>query len=123
MLRREYMSYFLPHLAYRPIVWIHCGNRNADKLESLNESILRFHHNSSYEKLLENINKPSLRIQRIHDMLVLVYLALNRSAPDTFDLLVERLHSFSYYASKSWNSLPDNVRTSPSFSAFKTREL
>lgn len=83
MLRREYMTCFLPHLAYRPIVWIHCGNRNADKLESLNESILRFvfsDHNSSYEKLLENINKPSLRIQRIHDMLLLVYLALNRSA-------------------------------------------
>ena len=144
---RIYMAYFLPHLTYCSIVWIHCGKQNADKLERLNESILCFvfsDHHSSYEKLLENINKPSLRIQRIHDMLVLVYLALNRSAPKYIcDLLVERnscvnlrgkrkliipsvdttrfgLHSFCYYASKSWNSLPDNVRTSPFLSAFKT---
>ena len=71
------MAYFLPPLAYCSIVWIHCGKQNADKLERLNESILRFvlsDHDSSYEKLLENINMPSLRIQRIHDMLVLVYL-------------------------------------------------
>ena len=86
----------------------------------------------------------SLGVQRIHDMLVLVYFALNRSAPTHIcDLLVERnscvnlrgkrkliipsvdttksgLHTFRYYASKVWHSLPDNVGTPPSLSAFKT---
>ena len=61
--KRIYMAYFVPRLTHCLIVWIHCGKRNADKLEKLNDSILCFEfndHNSSSEKLLENINKPSL---------------------------------------------------------------
>ena len=39
---RLYMAYFLPHLTYCSVIWVHCGKRNADKLERLDESILRF---------------------------------------------------------------------------------
>ena len=49
-----------------------------------NESILRFVFNdfkNSYEKLLQEINQPSLRARRINDMLTLVFLALNNAAP------------------------------------------
>ena len=110
------------------------------------ESILRFVYNdfnNSYEKLLQEINQPSLRARLINDMLILVYLALNNAAPSYIsDLFTERqtsislrgkrrlvvprvnttnygLHSFRYHASKLWNLLPDNVRVSTSLAAFK----
>ena len=54
--KRLYLAYFLPYLTYCSTVWFHCGKRNADKIEKLNESILRFgfnDFNSSYEKLLQ----------------------------------------------------------------------
>ena len=91
----------------------------------------------------KKINQPSLRARRINDMLILVFLALNKSAPSYIhDLFTERqtsislrgkrrlviprvnttnygLHSFRYHASKLWNLLPDNVRVSTSLAAFK----
>ena len=39
---RLYLADFLPHLTYCSTVWFHCGERNADIIEKLNESILRF---------------------------------------------------------------------------------
>ena len=122
------------------------GKRNADIIEKLNESILPFvctDFNNSYEKLLQEINQPSLRPRRINDMLILVYLALNNAAPSyNSDLFTERqtslslrgkrrlviprvnttnygLHFFRYHASKLWNLLPDNVRVSTSLAVFK----
>ena len=60
--KKLYMAYFLPHLTYCSTVWFHCGKRNADIIEKLNESILRFVYNdfhNSYEKLLQEINQPA----------------------------------------------------------------
>ena len=75
------LAYFLPHLTYCSTVWFHCGKRSADIIEKLNESIHRFvfnDFNDSYEKLLQEINQPSLRERRINDMLILVFLAFKR---------------------------------------------
>ena len=126
--KRLCLAYFLPHLIYYSTVWFHCGEWNADIIEKLNESILRFvfnDFNNSYEKLLQEINQPSLRARRINNMLILAYrffwsfterqtsisLRLKRR------LVIPRanttnygLHSFRYHASKLWNMLPDNVR-------------
>ena len=69
-------------------------------------------------------------------MLTLVYIALNDTAPSYISqLLTEHsssirlrgrrkpteygLHSFCYYASKLWNSLPDSIHASTSLAAFK----
>ena len=74
--KRLYLAYFLPHLIYYSTVWFHCGKWNADIIEKLNESILRFvfnDFNNSYEKLLEEIYQPSLRARRINNMLILAY--------------------------------------------------
>ena len=74
--KRLYLAYFLPHLIYYSTVWFHCGKRNADLIVKLNESILCFlfnDFNNSYEKLLQEINQPSLRARRIHNMLILAY--------------------------------------------------
>ena len=52
--------------------------------------------NNSYEKLLQEINQPSLRARRINDMLILVFLALNNAAPSNIsDLFTERQTSIS----------------------------
>ena len=144
--KRLYLAYSLPHLTYCSTVWFHCGKQNADIIETLNESILRFvfnDFNNSYEKLLQEINHPSLRARRIKDMLILAFLPLNNAAPCYIsDLFTKRqtsislsgkrklvipcvnttnygIHSFRYHASKLWNLLRDNVRVSTSLAAFK----
>ena len=48
------------------------------------------------EKLLQEINHPTLRARRINDMLILVFLALNNAAPSYIsDLFIERQTSIS----------------------------
>ena len=82
--KRLCLAYFLPCLTYCSTVWFHCGKRSADIIEKLNESIHRFVFNdliNSNEKLLQEINQPSLRERRINDMLIIVFLALNNAAP------------------------------------------
>ena len=77
--KRLYLAYFLSHLTYCSTVWFHYGKRNADIIEKLNESILRFvfnDFNNSYEKLLQEINQPSLRARQINDMLILVFFSI-----------------------------------------------
>ena len=86
--KRLYLDYFLLHLTYCSTVWLHCGKRNADVIENLNQSILCFVFNDfnnsiiiTRNKLLQEINQASLRARRINDMLILVFLALNNAAP------------------------------------------
>ena len=51
---------------------------------------------SSYDKLLENINRPSLHNRRIHDMLTLVYKSFHGLAPCYIsELLIERNSSYN----------------------------
>ena len=81
--------------------------------------------------------------RRIHDMLTLTYRALNGNTPVyiknllnvkdiTYNLRGQHLlnvprvntttyglHSFRYFASKLWNSLPNSLRTAPTTNAFK----
>ena len=102
-------------------------------------------YHSSYDKLLNNINRPSLHNRRIHDMLTLVYKSFHGLAPSYInELLIERnssynlrgkhslsiprvqstkygLHSFRYSASKYWNMLPEVLRTAESLHVFKSK--
>ena len=102
---------------------------------------------SSYDKLLENINRPSLHNGRIHDMLTLVYKSFHDLAPCYInELLIERnssynlcgslslsiprvqstkygLHSFHYSGSKYWNTLPELLRTAESLHVFLNKNL
>ena len=82
--KRLYVSFILPHLNYCSVIWLHCGKKNVDKLEKINERCLCFVFNdfhSTYDELLDHINQPSLQDRRIHDMLTLTYRALNGNAP------------------------------------------
>jgi len=102
---------------------------------------------SSYDKLLDSINRPSLHICRIHDLLTLVYKYFHGLAPSYINkLLIERnssytlhrkhslsiprvqstkygLHSFCYSGSKYWNMLPEVLRTAESFNFFSNQNL
>ena len=98
---------------------------------------------SSYDKLLDKINRPSLHNRKIHDMLTLVYNYFYGLAPIYInEILIETnssynlrgkhtlsiprvqstkygLHSFHYTASKYWNMLPEVLRTAESLHVFK----
>ena len=102
---------------------------------------------SSYDKLLENINRPSLHNCRVHDMLTLVYKSFHGLAPCYINqLLIERnssynlcgwhslsiprvqstkygLHSYCYSGSKYWNMLPEVLRTAESIHVFFNQKL
>ena len=54
--KRLYSEFILSHLNYCSIIWNHCGKKNADKLEKINEGCLRFVFNdfhSTYVELLD----------------------------------------------------------------------
>jgi hypothetical protein len=87
---------------------------------------------------------PTLNNRRMHNILILVYKALNGLAPQYIrnlftyrscsinlrgeDLLTipnvnttaHDLHSITYYGSKLWNSLTNSIRTLPTLRAFKS---
>lgn len=136
----------LSHLSYCSVIWLHCGKKNVDKLDKINERCLRFVFNdlhSTNDELLDYINQPCLQARRMHDMLTLTYRAFNGNTPvyitslfnvkDTTSYLRGQhllnfprvntitygLHSFRYSASKLWNSLPNSLRTAPTTNAFE----
>ena len=115
-----------------------CGARNTDKVDNLNKRILRFilqDYSSPYDILLSKGNLKSLFIRRLQNFMI----TLNKSLfftnypgyKDTFTVRSSSynlrgnhilalpnpktttygLHSFSYLASKIWNSLPDTYKT------------
>ena len=135
-----YKAYILPQLNYCSIVWHHCGKRNSDKLEKLNQRCLRFvydNYHDSYDKLLQLIDQPSLLNRRYCDILILIYKALHSLAPPYISNLFQKrtspynlrgqltlivprvnstkygLHSIRYSGAKLWNSLPDYIRNLP----------
>ena len=82
--KRLYEAFILSHLNYCSVIWLHCGKKNVDKLEKINERCLRFIFNdlhSTYDEFLHYINQPCLQNRRMHDMLTLTYRALNGNTP------------------------------------------
>ena len=114
------------------------------------KGILRFilqDYSSSYNILLSKVNLKSLFIRRLQNFMITLYKGLffNHYPVYLRDMLSVRtssynlrgnyildlpkvktttygLHSFSYLASKIWNSLPDTFRTSD-FPQFKQKIL
>ena len=124
---------------YCSSVWHFCGARNANKVDNLNKRILRFilqDYSSPYDILLSKVNMKSLFIRRLQNFMITLYkslfftnylgylkdmftvrsssynlrgnhiLALPNPKTTTYGL-----HSFSYLASKIWNSHPDTYKT------------
>ena len=129
-------------------MWHFCGARNSDKLELLNNQILRVIFNDSgspYDVLLKKMNMKSLKTRRLQDIIITVFKCLNNMAPsylssrfkirnNSYNLrgvrklwvpkvitTTFRLHSFTYLGVKLWNSLRDEDRALGAISSFKTK--
>ena len=142
-----YNASILPHLQYCSTVWHFCSARNRDKLESLNKRALRVVFNdkvSSYQQLLYKSEGSNLYNRLIQNMLITIHKCLNCNSFPKYlkDMLPLRqseysfrktnilslckpvtstygLNSFRYFASKNWNSLPDNVRSESTLPGFR----
>ena len=143
-----YKAYILPHFTYCSTVWMHCGKTASDKLEKLNKRALRLIFNdnaNTYTTLLETANMPSLYDRRVQDMCILIYKVIHGTTPTPLRTLLTLrsksrnlrgelilvqprvittkygLNTFRYYGPKIWNSLNDELRTSPTLKKFVTR--
>ena len=138
-LLKLYKAFILLHFYYCSSVRHFCGARDADKVDNLNKRILRFilqDYSSPYVNLLSKIHLKSLFIRSLQNFRITLYkslfftnypgylndrftvrsssynlrgnhiLALPNPKTTTYGL-----HSFSYLASKIWNSLPDTYKT------------
>ena len=149
-LLRLYKAFIMPHFNYCSSVWHFCGARNTEKMDTLNKRILRFilqDYNSPYDSLLSKVNSKSLYKRRLQTFLIILYKSLfftcypgylrnmfslrsvSYSLRGNYVLSLPStksstygLHSFSYMASKLWNSLPDSLRMSE-FPNFKRKIL
>ena len=141
-----YHSFILSNFGYCPLAWHFCNQGSVQKMERIQERALRFIYDdyiSPYQNLLSKSNFPSLHIRRLKTMALEAYKILHKQSPVYLhDLLVRNenkitfrynnqviiprvrttthgLNSFRYSAAKLWNELPDNFRTTSSFSQFK----
>ena len=149
-LLKLYKAFILPHFYYCSSVWHFCGARNTDKVDYLYKRIVRFilvDYSSLYDILLSKVNLKSLFIRRLQNFMITLYQSLFFTYDPVYlrDMLTVRtssynlrgnyilnppkaktttygLLSFSYVASKIWNSLPDSYRTSD-FLQFKQKIL
>ena len=149
-LLKLYKAFILPHFYYCSSVWHFCGARNTDKVDNLNKRILRFilqDYSSPYDILLSKVNLKTLFTRRLQNFMIILYKSLfftdypsylrnmltmrtssyNLRGNYILDLPKAKtttygLHSFSYFASKIWNSLPNTYRTSD-FLKFKQKIL
>ena len=134
-----YRAFILPHFYYCSSEWHFCGAHNADKVDNLNKRILRIilqDYSSPYGILLGKVNMKSLFMRLLQNFMITLYKSfffyelsrlLKRYVHRTVFILqfawksypgpsnpkttTYGLHSFSYLASKIWNSLPDIYRT------------
>ena len=83
------------HTSYIALNWRHCGIKNANKLDKLNERALRFVFNDvtlTYDKLLRT---PSLADRRMQDYRIFTYKAPNNQAPRYIRALLEERSQYN----------------------------
>ena len=142
-----YHSFILSNFNYCPVIWHFCSEANTKKMEKIQAKALKFIYNenhSTYEELLAKSKLPSLKIRRIRTIAIETFKIINKETPQyLYDLVALKnnkynfrysntahiptvkttrygLNSFRYYASKTWNELPDHFRKETSFNQFKS---
>ena len=140
----------MPHFDYCSSVWHFSGVCSTEKIDTLNNGILRFilqDYNSLYDSLLSKFNSKSLYKRCLQTLIIMLYkslfftcypgylrkmfclpsvpYSLHRnyvlSLPSTKSTTYG-LHSFLLVASKLWNSLPDSFRMSEEEYIFLTTQ-
>ena len=124
------------------MVWFYPRN----KLRKTKDKFLIFNeHATTYTTLLETANMPSLYDRRVQDMCILIYKVIHGTTPTPLRTLLTLrsksrnlrgelilvqprvittkygLNTFRYYGPKIWNSLNDELRTSPTLKKIVTR--
>ena len=141
-------AYILSHFTYCSTVGMHCGKTAAAKLEKLNERAMRSICNDStrtYNALIKTANIPTLQNRRVQDMCLVTYKAIHGKTTTPLSILLTLrsntrnlrgelklvqprvktttygLNTFSYYGPKIWDSLTEELRTSPTIKKFVTQ--
>jgi len=128
ILVKLYKAYILPHFDYYSTVWHFCSANNRDKIEALNKRILRFilsDFESPYNVLLPNFSVNAsvnslLFCTKVHFSLAIWPIwetrsrsvLLHTTCMETIywkcpNLKIQLLVTFTYLATKQWNSLPN----------------
>ena len=132
--------------SYCPIIWMFCGKTMNDKVNYIQKRALQTLYNdfqSNFHELLMKGNHLTVHELNKRRLLVEVYRCIHIETPSFLHNMfkpVERnynlrinnilalpqtstltwgLHSISYRGSRSWNSLPDDIKSSSSVHEFK----
>ena len=79
---RLYKAYILPHFYYCSMVWHLSSKQDSDKLDHLNECILRFivkDYNSEYINFLKKAGTANLKYKRLQIMILTIFKCLHFS--------------------------------------------
>ena len=135
----RFRAFILSNFQYCPAIWHHCSVPNTKKSEKIQERALRYVTNdykSEYRSLLCQTSLPSLgRGTTTTNSYLTFKMVCNLSSPYLQDLITPRkctrilrnsvktleipfynrvrheTNSFSFLAPKSWNNLPEEIRT------------
>jgi hypothetical protein len=145
--KRVFHSYIASQFNYCPIIWHFCYKRKTYMMEKIQERALRFVFNdqhSTYYDLLLRINKDTMHVQRLKQLMNFVYKCVNKLGPSNLnDLFTVKtspyvfrnnlllyqpkintvthgINSLIYHGAKIWNHLPMYVKTASSAKQFKS---
>ena len=138
-------SFILSHFNFCPLAWHFCSKANTVKIEKIQERALRFiynDHSSSYDKLLEKAQVPSLEAKRQQVMAIEAFKILYQKSPKclqnlltfkdrnynfrhTLTVNIPKIKttsfgqkSFRYAAAVLWNNLPEHARSTTDLNTF-----
>ena len=141
-----YNSFIECYFNYCCTLWHFCSNVDTFKVEKIQKRALRYvsrQMTSPYEELLQICQKSPLYIVRLRKIAELVYMVSENMCPTylnnlftsnlcnrtlrsahnkqlpTFNTVKYGKRSIKYYGPQLWNSLPDEMKTSSTLSAFK----
>ena len=141
-----YNSFIECYFNYCCTLWHFCSNVDTFKVEKIQKRALRYvsrQMTSPYEELLQICQKSPLYIVRLRKIAELVYMVSENMCPTylnnlftnnlcnrtlrsahnkqlpTFNTVKYGKRSIKYNGPQLWNSLPDEMKTSSTLSAFK----
>ena len=145
---KAYQGYIEPYFSYCAPVWDGLGHTLSDRLQKLQNRAARVITRSSYDissnLLLNQLKWNNLSVNRLKQKAILMYKTLNGQTPQYLhEMFTSRRcqypprnsngklfipkpntdylkRSFSYSGAILWNNLPESLRLSPSFTAFKS---
>jgi hypothetical protein len=100
-----YHSFILSNFKFCPLSWHFCSEANTNKIEKIQERVLRFiynDYNSTYENLLIVSKLPTLKVRRLRTMAIEVYKKLDNmnewymvNLPNLFKYLPSLFNTFN----------------------------